>query len=195
MARKKRAPVIRIINQTCYQLRDLRRLILACWKYEMSETHYRGVQVTVTHTRQGGYSSGHAWLSGGPMVIRIPKPHGRGGDQPYHDIAELACTIIHELAHVRGKDHADMQRADRYYAPGFHTWAESYPLRLIPPKPEPKPLPTADEARPGKLQRIEDLISKWEGKISYAETRIKTLKRKRRGLYAAASRAAKKPGG
>jgi hypothetical protein len=191
---KKRAPVIRIINETCYRLIDLRRLILACWKYEMDGSHFRGVQVTVTHTRQGGYCSGHAWLRGGPMVIRIPKPHGQHGDKPYHDLADLACTIIHELAHVRGKDHKDMDRAPRYYSSSFHTWAEKYSLRLIPPKPEPKPLPTADEARPAKLKRIEDLISKWEGKIAYAETRIKTLKRKRRGLYAAASRAAKRPG-
>jgi hypothetical protein len=73
----------------------------------------------------------------------------------------------------------------------FYAWADDLPLEKRPePKPAPEPDPVAE--RLAKIERYLAKIEIFTRKRRFADTKIKTYKRKIRALRAAQTRAAKK---
>lgn len=187
--------VIKIVNQTEYRTRDIRRFVTRCAKIafrtkaERDEYGNCAIYIRYGSKRTDGYVGGYAYYHGGPAYIFLRKDN----PDPIDRVC-LAHTIAHELGHVKGLKHGDMSGLVRYdYAPGwreFYKWAEDLPCEKR-PEPQAPPEPDPIVQREQKIVRYLTKIDDWKKKRSFADTKIKTYKRKVRALRAAQTRAAK----
>ncbi len=152
---------MRVLNQTCYETADLRRLFQRVATDELEPVHRKRVRVEVEHSRDGSVR-GFAIIRGTRCTLRLPKP-----PRSLNPVV-LAMVAAHEFAHLRGMVHRDgMNRSARYGWRGgayreFYAWAIEYPIRIRQPKP-----------KPGAMERIERKLATAHVGLKRAETRLK----------------------
>ena len=118
---------MRIVNKSHYRTSDLRRLTARLAREELSPEKAELVTVTFGYrrSRPGNHStSGFAWLGGTKCSVNLSR---HGVDQ-----VDLALTLAHEFAHLRGLVHRQMQNS-QYKRTGkwreWYAWAAAYPIR------------------------------------------------------------------
>lgn len=154
-----------IYNETNYSTRYLRKLFIACEKYEGSDHKTRIVQIKRAKCRVSGY----AWYNSNELVLRLPKRDSRddGGEVMAHKVAQI---YIHELGHNHNLRHKEMSK-----------WWE-WPISFWPQEPLPfkqmkeeKPKKSVTEIREAKaIKKLEE----WEKKMKKAKTFVQKYKKK-----------------
>lgn len=96
----------------------MRRFVHAAAKWADAKEYLKSIEFV----KARGYEmSGYAWPDSGVIEIRLPK-----GLDPEKDRTELAQLLVHELDHLAGDEHPDMQL---HWEQKF-SWHETLPLRL-----------------------------------------------------------------
>jgi hypothetical protein len=129
--------VLRIVNDTAYDGRAIRSLVVACLRAQGLKVHGA---VRIAYSSQAGGHHGVAALgdetyrpsrSGLNMALTLPR------DPQELDEAQFARVVHHEVMHWRGVRHEDMTDEGRYC---MSTWTPSWyaawrdgrePVRLI----------------------------------------------------------------
>lgn len=118
---------MRIINKTQYRTSDLRTLAVKTARAELTPQKAKIVTLTFGYRRSvpsNLSTSGFAVLGGTKCSINLSR---HGVDQ-----IDLALTLAHEFAHLRGLVHRQMQNG-RYRRMGtwreWYAWAAAYPVR------------------------------------------------------------------
>ncbi len=177
---------MKIINETKYRTRDLRRIITRVAKDELTPEQKRKLTIIVTAGKQGRGSSGCCY---GPrrILIRLNE------EKP--DRIDFAMVIAHEMYHAAGRRSGKsneywMRRSSRYGRPGTtfgiadrnkrYAWAENtvaFPLGHQPP-PKKKPKQTGAALAMQKAEHYRKLAIKWETKLKRAKTALTNYRQK-----------------
>lgn len=185
---------MKIENKTNYDTRYLRRLFLACEKYQGTNPKYQMVKVSYA---RGNRIRAEAWYNCYGIYIRLPKnyrghsitsiPRWASGEgrrrlteaikkqkekYPIEPIParELAQIYIHELCHNQGLHHKDMEHwwdIDVSWLPD-----ETIPLKVEKPA---KPKPNIIVLRAAKAQKK---LDEWQKKLKRAKTHTKKYRTK-----------------
>lgn len=132
--------VVVIKNATVYCTRDLGRLLYRVAKDELNPGDMKAVTVEVAYHRSNTMRRGGAARVGslkrgaGWMKVLVPHPNVavRG-----LDVIELAHTIAHEMAHLRGLQHRWMRGSRYRRIDGYrerYSWATAYVVRMNVPR-------------------------------------------------------------
>lgn len=150
---------MKIINKTGYQTRDLRAIAVRVAREELDPDKAKRMTVYFDHRRgTGGRISGHAWINGNSIHVKIDRcAYVRG----------VAAVIAHEFAHARGLTHDKMRGNRRYHFSDAAAWDgyETMPLRAKVEKAKPAP----DEKRAAKLKNAQAKVIEWTRKRDRAE--------------------------
>lgn len=118
---------MRTVNKTHYRTSDLRRLAVRIAREELTPKKAKLVRVTFGYRRSrpgNDSTSGFAVLGGTTCRVNLSR-HGV-------DRVDLALTLAHEFAHLRGLVHRQMQTC-QYKRTGkwreWYAWAAAYPVR------------------------------------------------------------------
>lgn len=181
MLRRKDAGV-RIVNNTHWQTRDLRRIATRVVREEFPRARFgdrrKRFTVYVGYNRAGNsdtYSSGHASLNSNYCYVNVPS--GRV------DQVDFAHVLAHECGHCKGLEHGSMPphmestsvRHRGAYIRQHFAWAAAIPVRKAERKR--KARPTAGDklehavamlarART-RLKRAQTLERRWKRKVTY----------------------------
>jgi len=170
---------MKVINNTRYDTRYLRRLFLGCEKKIFAtylvhgESKYRHVTVK---THRGGMArvGGYAWYNSTNIVITLPPPTsrhlGRYVTENTVSARRIAQVYLHEVGHNLGLKHAQMKpssKIDVLWQPD-----ESVPLKT--PKIV-KPKKSIIEQRAAKA---ETKLAEWTKKLNRAKIFVKKYQRK-----------------
>lgn len=187
---------MRLVNQTIYNTRDLKKFFTRIAKVELEPEKSKRVLFRVVYSHRGRHS-GCASLGGCHGTVRLPKP-------PHAiKMPSLAMVIAHEMAHLRGMDHNRMRGAARYswdYG-RIYDWAGAYTIGIKSPKAKPPKTVVVNTKlvhaqkmlaqNKTKLKRAETLVKKWTSKVRYYERKKVELplkeEVKRVKMFAAAS--------
>ena len=168
---------MKLVNQTKYSTRDLRKLVTRIAKDELQPAHAKKAVITFKYWR-GNWTGGYAYYNSNVAYIKLPHPKHK------LDLPAIAKTIAHEMAHMRGLKHIDMHCARYSWKHGdykaFYAWANEYPIRHQEPKAKPVVAPVdakLDHAtkmlakNEAKLKRTAALVKKWTAKVKYYQKR------------------------
>jgi hypothetical protein len=176
---------VRLTNKTNWRSDHIRAFVQRCLEAEMEPHQRKKIRVLVKYRRQYG-SGGRAYLGHSQrmhathMTLYLPKEGAQ-------DKIALAHTIVHEIGHLQGLQHRDMQSnpgVSRKYMYGvgyqeLYKWAEELPLEreaeVEPVKPSSldkfKKKLEAAEKKLAKAEKREKaaikLRKKWEAKVKY----------------------------
>ncbi len=166
---------MRIINETHYRTSDLRMLAVRIAREELTQEKAKLVKVTFGYrrSRPDNFStSGFARLGGTKCRINLSR---HGVDQ-----IDLALTLAHEFAHLRGLVHRQMQNV-QYRRMGkwreWYAWAAAYPIRG-------REAPSPEKVLAQKLRYAETMWRRSQRKFRLAAAPIKRWARRVR-YYAA----------
>ena len=196
----KEADGLKLINETQYENRHLRKIINLAYRnvreiYGRELSFWKGIEIKVM-PRDDSYYSGRAWLNGNrPGGFKINMENvlasnwGEDKNRPPHillwiprfDATEEQLEFIadHELHHSFGEP------GEKFGELVVDKNAEQTPLRRKPvkpepepePKPEPKPEPPKRDLMVERLQRKRELLTAWERKLKLAKTKVLKLTR------------------
>jgi len=169
----------RIVNNTQYDSRVLRRLVAWCIRHAGAEGRTR--KVTFNYTRQDRGCSGYAWLNGSSVVMRLIKGTTDG--------TNAAQVLLHEIDHNLGLKHKDMVPSHTIALPGFPDDL----LTLVAMPPKSKPVPDAVERVASKLAAAEAKVKEWESKLRRTRTWLKKWERRAKYHRARMQAAAHRP--
>jgi hypothetical protein len=172
---------MKIINHTHYKTLHLRAFVTRVARLEeISPAKLKLLTVTFNYGRAGewrrqqgfgGTTSGRAVVGGTRMTIYVQKS---GVDR-----IDLAHTLAHEFAHIRGLEHAQMRGRTAYYRINnwreLYAWAEQLPLEVQQPRQSKK-----RDAQMERYARTLAAIKRWEAKAKRAATALKTYRQKQR---------------
>jgi hypothetical protein len=164
---------MKIVNKTHWRTAHLRAFIQRVALDEIEVPARKALQVTVKYNRQKdqGSCSGRASLTRPVITVMVPSQ--------VVDRVDLAHTIAHELAHMRGMKHHQMNRNPQYYRIGNwrerYAWAETMPLERSTPKTRPK-----GDVQMQRYQRALASEKRWRTRLKRAQTALKKLRPKLR---------------
>lgn len=176
---------MKLTNKTHWRTDDLRALIAAALDADGIGT--QGMHVTVEPAKRSNrrWCSGYAWLRGSSIHVRVPQPMGEWGALPDHLRDDLARVVIHEAAHCRGVEHADMHgnlkrdwrggTDDRDVSFAAAIWVRAKPVKVKSPvdhvarRAAHAAAKLAEAERRLKLART--IAAKWRAKVRYYERR------------------------
>lgn len=180
---------MKIDNATKYRTADLAAFVRRAAREVFTTEEWAKVEprlvVRFRSTRgfSGGSCSGKAAIGGSRMQVNLPAPtrrlrrttHAVGAmswdvaghvQQQAVDLVDLAFTATHELGHIYGLQHAQMNYRPKWRRVGnwrdIYAWGSTLPLRLQEPK-----------ARPTRATELERKLSDEYRKLARAERRIK----------------------
>jgi hypothetical protein len=177
----KRTTYVRMKNATDYSTADLKRLLLRLLPEELDLRKFQtGRQKPLLVSVAWAGSDrvhGKAVLRGHMIWLWLPRP----SRCPLHHV-DVALVMAHELAHIRGQNHAAMRGAARYDYRNpayktFYAWAADFPIALKTPAPKAKPDPQL-----ALYARTLAGVRRWETKLKRATKALQKL-RKRRSYY------------
>ena len=162
---------MKIDNQTRYSTRKLRTILCAVHRTMFPRHHHwQRVRVTIAYSRKGdGLYSGHAWCPGTRSHLSVPC-----GEL---DVASLVAVWRHELLHLLGVTHGDMNDSQLWSRTecdfvrgvmaglGFERLGEE-PRAATPPK------PTLEEKRASEVERLLSRRTAWIVKARRAATAL-----------------------
>lgn len=173
---------MKITNRTKWRTDHLRAFITRVAQDELDARDRKRVHVEVVYNRAGkahSYVSGHAYVGkkgeagfvARSMVIKV-------GAWSI-DRIDLAITIAHEMAHLRGLGHWDMRQSPRYTRVSgnevgssavHYIWALDLPM-----EPQPTPVrPALADRRAARLEHATRMVAKWTQKELAARRRLMT---------------------
>jgi hypothetical protein len=166
---------MKVNNQTNYQTNDLKKLFTRVMqhniKFEGSCNNFKYLIVKVVHSKGCGLG-GNATLNGYNMLIKLPKQNIQ------KELCAIAYIFDHELQHIRGYHHREMQRGWKRNWKEEYTFADSYIIRIKEQKIKPKQdlqIKRYEHAKTmlkDKIKRIKRLMTlkkKWSQKVKYYE--------------------------
>lgn len=183
---------MKITNLTRYLTRDVRSLILRAFKeFDRKPADYAHVRVRVAynHGHNPGWHGGCARYGrkvfgeqgevigrklGGFMRLTLPR------DPKLANPAQFGATSLHEIAHLLGRRHKDMEPTLLYGKPEIAPWAVGMPLGLKPerpPKAKPGPADKAAKAR-AKIEAIEKKIKRLRKRWTKLAAQVRYYDRK-----------------
>ena len=170
---------MKIDNRTHFQTSDLRHLLQRVAEIEFDPDVRKRLRVEIRYGRrlQNGACSGRARLGSPWTRVRVPST----GVDP----VDFAMVAAHEMAHVRGLRHRDMNtsRYDRTQNwREVYAWAADYPIGVK----EKKPRPGADQKLTVRLAHARKmlgrhthglklettLVKRWKARVKYYEKKI-----------------------
>jgi len=92
--------MLKVINKTDWNTRDLRKLILAAMKEVIDKDDWRYKKMEVTIEKSKNRLHGYAYLNSNCMRLKLSE-----GFEPI----KLAWLIVHEFFHILGHHHKDMR--------------------------------------------------------------------------------------
>jgi len=166
-----------IENRTKYRTRDIRAFLVRSYKVacefagprrvESLESWKTTIRVSFARSNRRGErgTTGHAWHGG--------RAHVGVGDSACK--RDFAFTIAHELGHVFGMSHADMNGGALYIGGAetlerWFAWADQLPLAVTTPK---RTTPT--ERTDTKRAALAERLARWEAKERRAHAAVKRL--------------------
>lgn len=184
---------MKIINRTIWNTAHLKAILQRAAEQELEPGKRAQLVVTIEYTR-GGYSSGCAYVGGRHATVRVRHPESRSArrgrgplDAEQHDelLHRIASVAVHEFAHIRGMQHAQMPA---YYSwrggwREYVKWVEGMPLDVQAPKVSAKP--SADD----KLAHVLKMKARAETRVKRATTILKRWRARERYYLKAAQRA------
>jgi hypothetical protein len=170
---------MKLVNLTHWSSAHLRAIIARVAQDELEAEVRKRLIVRVVYKRRsrsgGDLCGGHATMGvKGPlgfianrMTLTLPSITV--------DPVSLAKVTAHEMAHLRGLGHPQMQgprynyRAEGWRA--FYAWAEAYPIekRAVAMKPK----VSRSERQQGKLDQARAMLAKWERAQKRAAAKVK----------------------
>jgi len=167
---------MKIINKTHWRTDQIRTFLSRIAKQEeLSADKRKRLIVTISYTKSGdvdnGYSSGHAWVGGRHMTVSVSKEN--------LDKVDFAHVIAHEMAHIRGLQHKQMNGRIAYSRVGnwreFYAWAETLPLEVKEVKAKQKA-----DVQETRYESVLTRLKSWETKLKRASNAIKKLRTQQR---------------
>ena len=165
---------MKVINETNYSTRDLRKLFLAGLKHEGMDSKY--YKIVVKYRRENG-AYGYGSYNREWIQINLPKIQTNFPKNSHNGLVkQVARTFIHEICHNRGLKHKEMD-----YDAIDTSWSDGYVLRLKEEKPvEEKDLQIErfEHAKKmlnkheSRLKRQKHIVNKWKQKVKYYEKAI-----------------------
>jgi len=186
---------VRIVNKTIWLTDHLRAILNRVAATELDPENRKRVVVTIGYDRsmgkrylkyddgrwERGGTSGFATISGTHMTVNLPA-HKQTVDR-----IDLAHTVAHEMAHLRGMTHNQMRGSERYCRKGrwreIYSWAETFPLEKKETSLASIPSEISLEERVEKvaaslverrLKRLavhQEKLKEWERKFKFARTK------------------------
>lgn len=157
---------MKIINNTDYETKDIKKLCLECFKHWGKQQKY--YHVVIDYLKSNGRING--WGGYGRSYIRMLLH--RENQSPINFVR----IFVHEIMHNNGVHHEDM-----IYFPDNGEWAKDYPLRKKAIKPKikidlkevrkQKAIIKVKEMQT-KLKRTQTLLKKWQKKVKYYSSSI-----------------------
>lgn len=159
---------MRVVNQTSYDTRTMRKLLTAAYaavrKYEQPASWWRRLTVTIEYgKRVTTETSGFAYLHGGPMTLRVPR--AAASQQGF------AETAAHELMHCYGYRHGEFYDATlAAVLPDLPGEIPSKPVRPV----------VKIDPRASRYARVLELEKSWTRKLKLAQTKLRKLRDRRK---------------
>ena len=165
---------MKILNNTHWQTRDIKKLCTAVANAEGHSAHYKKSLVVRVRYSRSCQSHGWAYYKRFYLQLNIPK------SAPI-DTVELALVIAHEMAHNHNVRHVQL-RSKRYdFRKDWRevwAWADAYEIRPQPVKI--KPVITPEMKAEKKRLHAETMLEKWQRKQKNAAAKVKAWRQKTR---------------
>jgi hypothetical protein len=155
---------LEVKNETDWNTRDLRRIILRACHQKLDGTPWTSLKVFVRYRRGNNFRLGSAYRNGGPVFLNV--------ERDSIDSSELAVTLLHELDHVKGLRHRDIVKP----APHVYAWAKGMTVgkKVIVPKAR----PTLAERRYARIETAREAVAAWQRKLKLAQTKLRKWNRR-----------------
>lgn len=158
---------MKIKNKTAWCTNNIKRLVIAVAKREVTDDHRKHLTVIVDYKRINARIIGRGAINGWWIKLLLPRPE-RGPVDP----VLTAHLIAHELAHNLNIPHRQMDQTRRYgYVEGwrnYYAWAAEFPIRqkeaIVKTKPD------AQMVRYARAQR--NLLS-WQRRLKFATNKFR----------------------
>jgi hypothetical protein len=166
---------MKIKNETRWRTDQLRRIIIRIAREELSPEKRKALVIRIAYRGKRsptGWTTGNAYVGGWYMTIFL---NAHIVNRP-----DFALTVAHEMAHIRGLHHKQMNGRRSYDhrvagAYEMYAWANEYPVELCE-----KNRRVVEDVQAKRYALVMNRVEAWTKKLKRAQTALETLAKKQK---------------